>query len=341
MVESSEQLGPQETRGVFFGLVESARPAHWVKNVFVAAPLLFSGRYAEGGAWLQCVPAVAGFCLLSSSIYLINDVCDRREDLQHPAKRNRAIASGRISPSTAIFVAVILGVLGIVLSAVVVALGISGVVEALRYPMPQPLGGVGLLVWAGCYLVLNLLYSFWLKHRAIVDVIVVAVGFVMRAMAGAAAIAVPISPWLVVCTLTLCLFIAVAKRRSEIIEMPSGRADAVRKAHRGYQPQVIEHMLSVSAGLAILTYALYCLAPRTVSNIGSGHMVWTIPLVIYGTFRYYRRIHRPGASDIVAVLVRDKTMWLVILVYIVLSGIIITYGSHPWVKDLLDVDVNS
>jgi 4-hydroxybenzoate polyprenyltransferase len=317
------------------------RCSHWVKNVFVAAPLLFSGRFDEPAAWVQCVVTVAGFCLLASSIYLINDVCDRREDRHHPAKRNRAIASGRVSISTAILTAVTLGVLGIVLCAAVAVLGVSGPVESLRYPIPQPLGGLGLLVWAGGYLVLNLLYSFWLKHRAIIDVIIVAMGFVMRAMAGAAAIAVPISPWLVVCTLTLCLFIAVAKRRSETVEMPPGQADAARKAHRGYEPQIIEHMLTVSAGLAILTYSLYCLAPRTVTNIGSGHMVWTIPLVIYGTFRYYRKIHRPGASDIVAILVRDKIMWLVILGYIALSGIIITYGSHPWVRDILDVEVNS
>jgi len=335
--QTSGQLAAGETRGFISGLVESVRVSHWVKNMFVAAPLLFSGRYTELAAWVQCALSVAGFCLLSSSIYMINDVCDRREDLCHPTKRSRAIASGRISPLVAVLVAAVLAVLGIVLSGLVVVLGITGPVESLRYPMPQPLGGLGLLVWAGCYLVLNLLYSFWLKHRAIIDVIVVAMGFVMRAMAGAAAIAVPISPWLVVCTLTLCLFLAVAKRRSEIVEMPSGQAPNARKAHRGYQPNIIEHMLSVSAGLAILTYSLYCLAPRTVSNIGSGHMVWTIPLVIYGTFRYYRKIHRPGASDIVAILVRDKIMWLVIALYILLAGIVIAYGSHPWVRDILNV----
>jgi len=318
-------------------IVEAARPKHWVKNVFVAAPVLFSGRFVDWRAWVQCLAAVASFCMLSSCVYLINDICDRSADSLHPDKRNRPIASGRLAARLAAVAALALGLAGVGLASAVVLVGRSGVVPALAYRMPQPLGGMGLLVWAGCYVVLNLLYSFWLKDRAIVDVLVVAMGFVMRAMAGAAAIAVPISPWLVVCTLTLCLFIAVAKRRGETIDMPQWRASASRKAHEGYQAETIEHMLTVSAGLAILTYSLYCLAPRTIGVVGSGHMVWTIPLVIYGTFRYYRRCHWPGGDDIVTALLGDRVMWLVILAYVVLVGLVITYGSHPAVRAILDV----
>ncbi len=186
-------------------------------------------------------------------------------------------------------------------------------------------------------MVLNLLYSFWLKAHMIIDVIVVALGFVLRAMAGAAAISVPVSPWLVVCTFTLCLFIALTKRRGEIAALPPESAAAARATNRAYEPGDIEHMLTVSAALAILTYSLYCLAPRTVTNVGSGHMVWTIPLVIYGTFRYYRLSHRASRSDPLRVLVGDKIMWIVLGVYVVLSAIIIKFGSHEAVRTILDV----
>ena len=337
MVHQPEQPDKLKSMSMLGALVEACRPKHWVKNAFVVAPILFSGRFVELGAWVQAAGATVGFCLLSSSIYLINDICDCKEDRQHPVKRNRAIASGRLPIPVALAAAVVLAAIGAGFALAVAFLGITGAVKVLAYDMPQPLAGTGLLVWAGCYVALNVVYSLLLKQRAIVDVLVVAMGFVMRAMAGAAAIAVPISPWLVVCTLTLCLFIAVAKRRSETVEMTAGQVQATRKAHLGYQVETIEHMLTVSAALAILTYSLYCLAPRTVVAIGSGHMVWTIPLVIYGTFRYYRRCHRPGAGDIVAVLMRDRIMWVVIAAYVVMVGLILTYGSHPAIKPILDV----
>jgi len=299
--------------------------------------MLFSGRFLEFGAWFQSIAAVAGFCLVSSAAYLVNDLRDRQGDRQHPTKRFRPIAAGSLSPATAIAAAAVMVAIGFVLAGGAVMLGVRGSVGVLAYKSPQPLGGAGLLVWLGGYALLNMLYTFWLKHRAIVDVLVVAMMFVMRAMGGAAAIAVPISPWLVVCTFTLCLFMAVAKRRSETVEMPPGQAHEVRKAHLGYQLDTIEHMLTVSAAMALMTYSLYCLAPRTVGHIGSGHMVWTIPLVIYGTFRYYRRCHRPGGSDIVAVLTGDRVMWLVIALYVALVALITTFGRLDSIKPILDV----
>jgi len=309
-------------------LLEAMRPQHWIKNGFVAAPLLFAGLFTSLTAWAESLAAVASFCLLASAVYLVNDICDRRSDRAHPVKRHRPIAEGRLSVDLAAAAAVVLALAGAALVA-----GVTWYV----YDPSAPLGGWGLPVWTGAYLVLNLLYSFWLKKRAIVDVIVVAMGFVLRAMAGAAAIAVPVSPWLVVCTLTLCLFIAIAKRRSELGEVSGEQLAAARVASRGYDRETLEHMLTVSAALAILTYSLYCLAPRTVKHIGSGHMVWTIPLVIYGTFRYYRNTQRAAASDAVALLVRDKVMWIVLAAYAVLCAIIIQYGSAPAVKDILDV----
>jgi len=304
------------------------RPRHWVKNALVAAPLLFSGRYVETKAWGLCLLAMAAFCLLSSGIYLINDLCDRRQDAVHPVKRRRAIASGRLSISRAIVAAMAL---------ILLAGGLLAIVETLKHDPEQLLGGWGLSLWAGLYVVLNLLYSFWLRNHAIIDVLAIAMGFVLRAMAGAAAINVPISPWLVLCTLTLCLFIALAKRRSEIAEMDNGSTADARSSHGGYRKQTLEHMMGVSAALAIVTYCLYCLAPRTISHIGSGHMIWTIPLVIYATFRYYRTTCLAACSDAVELLVRDKIMWLLMAMYVILAGLIIQYGSHPAIRGLLDI----
>ncbi|MHC4295069.1 MAG: UbiA prenyltransferase family protein [Planctomycetota bacterium] len=328
MNDISPQIDGQDSRGGLWNLLEAMRPQHWVKNAFVAAPILFSGRFNEVETWGRCLAAVASFCLLSSSVYLINDICDRKSDRAHPIKSRRPIASGRLSVTRAVWAAAVLVLLG---------LGLVLVVEVFSFDRSQPLFGLGLLVWTVVYLVLNLFYSFWLKAHMIVDVLAVAMCFVLRAMAGAAAISVPISPWLVLCTLTLCLFIALSKRRSEIAELPEGQIGEVRRASTAYDKDMLDHMLTVSAGLAILTYSLYCLAPRTVDHIGSGHMIWTIPLVIYGTFRYYRLTSGHTGSDPVVVLIHDKIMWLVLITYAVLSAAIIKFGWHPSIRNILDI----
>lgn len=309
-------------------LVEAMRPAHWIKNAFVAAPLLFSGRFTDPASWVLCGAAFAAFCLLSSGVYLINDLWDRPADRLHPVKRLRAIASGRLSPRAAGVAAVVLLTAG---------LAIVAAVQADISPREHVMGGYALAVWAGTYVVLNLLYSTWLKRIVVVDVLVVAMGFVLRAMAGAAAIVVPVSPWLVVCTLSLCLFIAVTKRRSEIAELPEGQAGSARAVNRRYEPRLVELMLNVSASMAILTYTLYCLTSRTTQRAGSAHLVWTVPLVIYGMFRYYRITSGPAAgSDPVRVLVRDRVMWLVLGTYVLLCAVVLKFGSCPAVRDILD-----
>jgi 4-hydroxybenzoate polyprenyltransferase len=309
-------------------VLEAMRIRHWVKNAFVAAPLLFAGRFDDPTAWGRTLAAVAAFCLLSSGVYLINDVCDRRRDAAHPVKSRRAVASGRLSVPSALTAGVLL---------LAVGLGVAVAVETVAYEPDQPLGGLGLLAWTAGYLVMNLAYSLWLKNRAIVDVILVAMGFVFRAMAGAAAISVPVSPWLVLCTFTLCLFIALCKRRSEIAELPAEQAVAARDANRAYDRRDLEHMLTASTALAILTYSLYCVAPRTVAQLGSAHMIWTVPLVVYGLFRYGRIARRAGGGDPIELLVRDRVMWLVVLVYVAVSGLVVKYGSHEAVREILDV----
>lgn len=305
------------------------RASHWVKNAFVLAPVLFSGEFVEPMNWVWAVSAAVAFCLLSSAVYLTNDIADRREDAAHPLKRDRPIPSGRLSVSAATA-----GALGCAAG----GLGLAAAVTVHTSGAAGPLHGLGLLVWAGGYLALNLLYSFWLKAHAIVDVIVVALGFVLRAVAGAAAISVPISPWMVLCTFTLCLYIALTKRRSEFVSRSAEEAAAARPAQRGYALADLDHMLTVSTALAILTYSLYCLAPRTVSpgGVGSAHLIWTIPLVVYGLFRYNRATRRT-AQDPVSVLLHDKVMWLVVLGYVLVAALVIRFGSMPAVRNVLDV----
>ena len=323
-----ESQGPRTSRhGVgLVALVEAMRPAHWVKNAFVVAPILFSWPSRHAEAWLQCALATAAYCLLSSSVYLINDLADRDADRLHPTKRDRAIASGRLGAAFAMSAAAILMLAG---------LGLAVLVDLAWRAPGMPLGGMQLIVWTLSYLALNLLYSFWLKGHAVVDVIVVALGFVLRAMAGAAAINVPITPWLVVCTFTLTLFIALTKRRSELLSLSADESHGARKANRGYSAPTLEYMLTVSTALAILTYSLYCLAPGTIMRIGSGHMIWTIPLVVYGMFRF-NAITRQSDADPTALLVRDKTMWVVVGLYVTMVLLIYVFGRDPSVSNILD-----
>jgi 4-hydroxybenzoate polyprenyltransferase len=314
-------------------LIEAMRPKHWIKNAFVAAPILFANLIGSAEAWALCSAAVGAFCLLSSSVYLINDVCDRRADREHPTKRNRPVASGRLSVAAAVAAAAVLAAGG---------LGIAAVVSWLHRGRAASLYGWGPLVWTGGYFALNLAYSTWLKNKSIIDVICVALGFVLRAMAGAAAIDgaantdVPISPWLVVCTLTLCLFIALTKRRYEVTELSAETAAAARSVNAGYRTADLEHMQTVSTAMAILTYCLYCLAPSTVARLGSANMVWTIPLVIYGMFRYNVQSRRLGKGDPVAVLLADRVMWLVLGLYAVVSALVIRYGAVDALRGVLD-----
>ena len=328
-VNQKQSLTSQPPGPLGFGaLIEGMRIPHWIKNAFVAAPILFSGQFLHWWSLARCLAAVIAYCLLSSCVYLFNDVCDRDSDRAHPTKRNRPVASGRLSVSAALVASGVLLILG---------LGIAIAVEMLPYDPTRPLHGLELVVWTGAYLVLNLLYSSWLKNLAIVDVIVVAMGFVLRAMAGAAAIQVAISPWLMVCTFTLCLFIALTKRRSEMIGLSADVAGASREVNQAYDLPALEHMLTVSTAMAILTYSLYCLAPRTIANMGSAHMVWTIPVVVYGIFRFNCMTHQADREDPVRVLVQDRVLWAVLVLYCALVVLIKLFGSHPSVNSILDM----
>lgn len=292
------------------------RPQHWVKNVLLFVALPFSFHLLDGGAWLRCAIGFASFCLLSSAVYIVNDLRDRRADAVHPVKRHRPIASGRLRLRAAVIESMLLLAAGLG-----VALG---------------LGRFFLLV-ALAYVALNVLYTAWLKHHPIIDVVTLSMGFVLRAMASAVAIGVPSSAYLVLCTFMLCLFIALAKRRSEVGELEDADAARTRRVNVFYTPHRTEHMLSVSAGLAIVTYSLYCVAPATVERLGSRHLVWTIPLVVYGMFRYYCLTGQAGQDDPVRVLLRDRVLWLVALLWVAMLVLVVLIGMLPVLTPLRGV----
>jgi decaprenyl-phosphate phosphoribosyltransferase len=285
-------------------VIQLTRPAQWVKNVFVFGALVFGARRSDPHAILLSCGAFGIFCLLSGAVYALNDMLDYREDALHPTKRHRPVASGRLSPATA-------GIISIFLT-------IVGLIAALQYPR-------GFAVTACLYLVLNLAYSLRLKHQVLLDVIIIAIGFVLRALAGAQAIEVEVSAWLVVCTFTLCLFLGFGKRRCEIATLDNGHdAKAHRPTLEHYTPELLTHLLSVTGGIAVMTFLLYTLDPSTPSPHS---LVFTTPLVFYAIFRYASVIElgqRTGPTD---VLIKDRPFLLTAIAWTLITLGLIFYGS--------------
>jgi 4-hydroxybenzoate polyprenyltransferase len=283
------------------------RPAQWVKNVFVLAALVFGVRPDDPGAvdklWLV-LGAFGIFCLLASSVYAFNDLIDYREDALHPTKRSRPVASGAISP-------VIAGILAVALA----ALG-SG--AALFYPRGFALTAVG-------YLVLNLFYTLVGKRMVLLDVIIIAIGFVMRALAGAQAIEVPVSAWLVVCTFTLCLFLGFGKRRCELAVLEAGGAAKHRSTLSAYSLEILTQLLAVSGAMAVITFLLYTMDP---DNPTPHTLLFTTPLVFYAIFRYALVITRGQLTGPTDVLIRDKPFLLTALLWTVLTIGLIAFDKQ-------------
>jgi 4-hydroxybenzoate polyprenyltransferase len=251
-------------------LVRSLRPQQWTKNLFVFAGLLFSGHLLDRAAWPPAIAAFLIFCGLSGAVYLVNDVFDRATDAQHPIKRHRPIASGALSPRLALGTA-------IVLTAVCLASAVSV--------------NTGLAMASTAYVVLLAAYSATLKHFVIIDVLTLAAGFVLRAAAGALAIAVPISHWLLVCTTLLALFIGLSKRRHELTLL-NGDAAGHRPILQEYSPYLLDQMISVVTAATLVAYSVYTFSSETAERLGSERLGLTIPFVLYGIFRYLYLVHQ-------------------------------------------------
>lgn len=286
------------------GLLRSAyvrllRPGQWVKNGFVLAAVVFSGRFLYPDAVVTALRASLVFCIASSMIYVINDILDREWDRRHPLKQFRPIAAGEISVGRAVAIA---GVLCL-----------SGAVLAIGFPTAFGLTVLG-------YVVLNLVYSAWLKHMVILDVFCIALSFALRVVGGSAAIDVHPSPWVLLCTMGLALFLAAAKRRQELALMASG-AGETRQILAEYAPGFLDKLMLLSVNLVVVCYPLFALAVRP-------DLAWGIPFVLYGIFRYYFIVEQKGMGESPTdALFQDRPLLLCVLSWILLNIVIISWAQ--------------
>jgi len=268
------------------GLLLSLRPEQWTKNLIVFAALIFGQRLFDPAAAGRSLAAFFIFCALSGVVYLLNDVSDREADRLHPVKRHRPIPAGEVSASSALSVAAVLAV-----AALVAAFWL------------RPAFG-----WtAVAYLALFVGYSRVLKHVVILDVLTIAIGFVLRAAAGAVAISVPISQWLLVCTILLALFLGLSKRRHELTLLADS-ATGHRKILEEYNPYLLDQMIGVVTASTLVAYIIYCTSPETTDKFGTANLVLTTPFPIYGIFRYLYLVHQRGAGSPSEVLLTDRPL---------------------------------
>ena len=252
----------------------SLRPEQWTKNLFVFAGVLFGGHLLDLAAMLRAVAAFAVFCALSGVVYVFNDLADRAADQRHPLKRLRPIASGRLPSSTAAIAAAILG-------------AVSLVAALMLSPM--------FAVLSATYVVLLVLYSVVLKHLVIIDALTIAAGFVLRAAAGAVAVFVPISHWLLVCTTLLALFLVLSKRRHELTLLADG-AMTHRPILEEYSPYLLDQMIAVVTASTLVAYSVYSTSAETAERLKTTRLGLTIPFVLYGIFRYLYLVHQKRAG---------------------------------------------
>lgn len=265
-----------------------ARPRQWTKNAVVLAAFFFAlGDSTQRLTWTAVVTTLGAallFCLISSGVYAINDACDAEADRQHPVKRLRPVAAGEITVRAAW------------------GLGIAWLIAGLAagFALSPAFAAV-----AALYVAVQVGYSLLWKHVALLDVFVIAGGFVLRAVAGAKALDVPISPWLLLCTLLLALFLALCKRRSEWVrEAPDGEPKGGRAALEQYNEKLLDQLIGITGSATVVCYALYTQWPDTVSKFGTTRLGFTIPFVLFGVFRYLDLVYRGGQGER-----PEKSLW--------------------------------
>ncbi|HXI28325.1 MAG TPA: decaprenyl-phosphate phosphoribosyltransferase [Vicinamibacterales bacterium] len=289
-------------RSLALNLLYSLRPGQWSKNLVIFAGLLFGLRLFDPDAVLAAVGAFVVFCVLSGVVYLVNDVADRETDRRHPLKAHRPIASGALPVSLAIVAAA--------------GLAIAGLAGAVAV-------GWRFAAVAASYLVLQLAYSGALKHIVILDVLTIAIGFVLRAAGGAVAVNVEISRWLLVCTILLALFISLAKRRHEIVLLANG-ATSHRPILGEYSAYLLDQMIGVVTASTLISYIFYTISPETVEKFDTPWLGLTIPFVIYGIFRYLYLVHqREGGGSPADLLLTDRPLLACVALWAVVVALII------------------
>ncbi len=291
--------------------VRALRPRQWTKNLLVFAGVVFSRNVTDLDLMTRAAAGFLAFSLLSSCVYVVNDVRDIAVDRMHPKKRKRAIASGRLRPE--------------------VALAGTGPLLALVVALALWLG-TGFSIVLAVYLALNLAYTFIFKNVVLIDVFLIATGFVLRAIAGVELLQpvapdTSLSPWLLVCTFFGALFLALAKRRREITNAGETAAQQ-REVLASYTAEFLDGLLIASAATSMMSYALYTIWPGTVEKFGTERLLYTVPIVAYGIFRYLFLVHRSASSeDPSLVLLTDRPMQICVLSYLA-AVLVVLYG--PW-----------
>ena len=290
------------TTGTYLRLI---RPKQWTKNGFVLAGVVFAGKALSVASVASALLAFVAFCALSGAVYAANDVLDVEEDRKHPLKRRRPVASGEISPLAALAFATVLGAAGL----------------ALGFFVSPGVGFAGL-----AYLALQVVYTTTLKHTAILDVMSISAGFVIRALAGVAAVGSPISPWLIVCTGLLTLFLGFSKRRHELASLGEG-ATIHRRNLADYSVPLLDEMMNIMMSATIIAYTLYTFT--VYEREDEIFMMASIPFVIYGVFRYMLLVHRNGGGNPDTLLLADRPLQITLLLWLVVVGAVI-YATPLW-----------
>ncbi len=284
-----------------FALVEALRPKQWTKNLLVFAGILFSQQASNPALLLRATIGFFTFSLVAGTVYLLNDLRDLEADRLHPKKRKRPLASGRLPVAVAR----------------VALVPIVAVVAAAAWWL-----GREFVVVCGLYLAMNFAYSYWLKRQVLIDVFVIALGFVLRAIAGVELLRpvspdTAISPWLLLCTFFGALFLGLGKRRREI-ENAGDSASSQRSVLRQYSVTSLDSLLVVTASSSLLSYALYTIWPATVEKFGTENLIYTVPIVAYGIFRYLHLLHASNETeDPSQVLLADRPLGATVVVYLV------------------------
>jgi 4-hydroxybenzoate polyprenyltransferase len=274
-----------------FELLRLMRPYQWVKNTFVFTGLLFGHAWHDPELVNHAVIAFISFCLVSSAVYVINDIVDLEQDKHHPKKNLRPLASGRVSIATAAMLSALLGALGL----------------GLAYSSSPTV----LIILVG-YALMNFAYSLRLKHVVILDVFIIATGFMLRILAGTLGVGIPPSQWLLLCGLMVTLFLGFTKRRAEIIALAEDKTSH-RKVLEHYSPVLLDKMIGITAAGLIMSYSLYTMNPDTIRTHGTANLIYTVPFVMYGVFRYiYLLHHQSRGGDPSHDLVRDHHLLIVV-----------------------------
>ncbi len=284
-----------------------ARVKQWVKNIFVLTALIFAGQALQPEAIKKAGIAVLAFCFASSAVYFLNDYRDIREDRNHPTKKTRPLASGALPPWVGMF-----GFFFLLGSSII---------------LPYFLLNRSTTFVIGVYLLLNILYSFGLKHLVIIDVLVIATGFVLRILAGAAALSVLPSAWLILCGVMISLFLGFTKRRVEVVQLGK-KASEHRKVLAHYSPAFLDQMISIVTAATVVGYVLYTVDSRTVELVGSRALILSVPLVLYGIFRYlYLVYHSETGGDPTRTVFTDIPLLITGGLWGILCIIVIVFGK--------------